>query len=202
MRILKNTLFCVFVALLAVFISSCSEVICTTPYIVADDGCCLDEDGDGECGADKIEAKESVYSGEDIVYLVNESVENLGGEKVELEENLTVESEDTFGYFLGCSDCAINFVIYGDYQDSVTKKFNNEILPLLLEEYEELSLRIFQKIIIGLEGKLANQFIALEIRNIFGNTIIDSSVKIFSLILILITLWQRWGWMLLSLMLV
>jgi hypothetical protein len=131
----KNSLIFVFLFLLGIFISSCSNVVCTTPYIISDEGCCLDVNEDENCDDEDFLERED-YFGEEIIYLVNESVENLGGEKEIENEEITKEIFDD--YYLGCEDCSLDFVIYGDYQDSVTKKFNNEILPLLLEEYGEL----------------------------------------------------------------
>jgi hypothetical protein len=124
--------------ILALFISSCSTSICSTPYISVGGDCCLDLNGDGNCENEK----------ESINY------ENTSSKKIKPNSEMVGDivftganslynftEDDTFSnwpnYYLGNENGKISFSIYGGYHDGITKKFNNDILPILLENYSD-----------------------------------------------------------------
>jgi len=133
--VIENYLKVFVLCILAVLISSCSTVVCTTPYILHKGECCLDENEDGECDVEIFE--EEILETETLLENIDE-VEEIIEEEIIIEETEPEIKKGMEKYFLGSGDSDYLFVFYGDYEDKFSKKFNNEILPLIIESYGDL----------------------------------------------------------------
>ena len=122
---------------LTLFVSACGTSICSTPYISNGGICCLDSNEDGFCDSE-----------ENLI----ENINNLSEKKSPNSEmvgdiiftggngdsyNFSEEESNWPNYYLGAEDGKISFSIFGGYHNGITKKFNNDILPLLLENYSD-----------------------------------------------------------------
>lgn len=130
---------------LIILISACTKnIVCTTPYILAGDGCCLDKNNDKVCDDEKrvadIEGKRLVDT-EDLPELeIEKSNENkvvvplIPAEKSPLQE----------GPSIGNKDATVTITVFGDYYDRLSQRFNNEVIPKILERYGDTVLYIYR----------------------------------------------------------
>tara|TARA_Y100000310_G_scaffold341081_1_gene439019 strand:- start:2608 stop:3960 length:1353 start_codon:yes stop_codon:yes gene_type:complete len=122
--------------------------VCSTPYILNNGECCLDENSNGVCDTEEVveggQVNLLVESWVDGSTYGDEYFEQVGvyvGDDGVKEEIPDIPEDKLSGgevYFLGSGDPDGLFLIYGDYFDSFSKKFNEEILPLLVEEYKDV----------------------------------------------------------------
>ena len=119
-------------AVLILIITSCASQspLCSTPYILYEKDCCLDQDSDETCDIDQ-EVKPQEQPGPAILPIIKEPSVKPTPLPVTLPEKPKIADDLT----LGDENSTVTITVYGDYQDSFTQKFNNEILPKLQEQY-------------------------------------------------------------------
>ena len=128
-------------------ITACSKnIVCTTPYILSGDGCCLDKNNDKACDDEKrvadIEGKRLVDT-EDLPELeIEEPKEN----KVVVPLIPAGKSPLQEGPSIGGKDATVTITVFGDYYDRLSQRFNNEVIPKILERYGDTVLYIYRDV--------------------------------------------------------
>ena len=128
-------------------ITACSKnIVCTTPYVLSGDGCCLDKNNDKVCDDEKrvadIEGKRLVDT-EDLPELeIEEPKEN----KVVVPLIPAGKSPLQEGPSIGGKDATVTITVFGDYYDRLSQRFNNEVIPKILERYGDTVLYIYRDV--------------------------------------------------------
>lgn len=114
------------------FLSACTPIYCSTPYILVEGSCCIDANADGVCDTGN-------FVREDTIPLPpqqpqeNQPVPSTPVLKTR-EGVLLKISQDT-DPFLGSENASVLFTEFGDYTDANTRRFHDEVLPQLLQLY-------------------------------------------------------------------
>jgi len=129
-------------------INSCSnQVICSTPYILGDGECCLDSDSDGKCDTkiadtEDRENNRDIEEGQDIKQSeIKKPKEILIPETKSVKEVVNDVGGDLY---IGSLDSNVIIISYGDYEDKFSQRFNNEVLPKIIERYGDKILYIYK----------------------------------------------------------
>ncbi|MBI1972704.1 thioredoxin domain-containing protein [Candidatus Woesearchaeota archaeon] len=126
--------FLFFAVFLGALLSGCSPTFCSTPYILSGGDCCLDKNQDTLCDAEqdlpKVEQQEYVP-----IPVSQEQQISSRPSLLTTEEGILLTIDPDDDPFQGKEDANVYLIEFGDYVDSGSQRFHQEVLPKLLETY-------------------------------------------------------------------
>lgn len=136
----------IFVVASLFILNSCSSpVICSSPYMLTNGDCCLDSDDNGKCDSENIKdigqspIKDIVPNG---VISQEQETNRPNIPKTKTVEEITIDVGDDL--YIGSLNPKVVIISYGNYQDKFSQRFNNEILPKIIERYHNNILYIYR----------------------------------------------------------
>ncbi len=132
---------------LAFLLSGCSKpVVCTTPYILSGGTCCLDKNSDSVCDEGQhlvdIQGKQLVSSEELPDVEIERPLQGMQTVRTASIGRKTLSLQE--GPALGNKDASVTLIVFGDYAHRMSQRFNNEVVPKILERYGDVIRYIYR----------------------------------------------------------